>query len=142
MLGHCHDFTLALGFIYNIPGIRETREVIGMKAAFLERTGPPEVIGFGDLPRPEPRPGEILVRVQAAALNPIDTYIRAGMTAMQLPMPFITGCDLSGVVEAVGAGVKGFQTGDRVWGSNQGLLGRQGTCAEYVCAAEDWFYPT
>ena len=112
-----------------------------MKAAFLETTGAPDVIRFGELPRPAPQPGEILVRVKAAALNPIDTYIRAGMTQMQLPKPFITGSDLAGTVEAVGAGAKRFNAGDRVWGSNQGLLGRQGTCAEYVCASEDWFYP-
>jgi len=113
-----------------------------MKAAFLETTGAPDVIRFGELPRPAPQPGEILVRVQAAALNPIDTYIRAGMTQMQLPKPFITGSDLAGTVEAVGPGAKRFEPGDRVWGSNQGLLGRQGSCAEYVCASEDWFYPT
>jgi NADPH2:quinone reductase len=113
-----------------------------MKAAFLEATGAPDVIHFGELPRPAPQPGEILVRVKAAALNPIDTYIRAGAVQMPLPKPFITGSDLAGNVEAVGAGVKRFKTGDRVWGSNQGLLGRQGTCAEYVCASEDWFYRT
>ena len=113
-----------------------------MKAAFLEATGAPDVIRYGELPCPAPQQGEILVRVKAAALNPIDTYIRAGMTQMQLPKPFITGSDLAGTVEAVGPGAKRFEPGDRVWGSNQGLLGRQGSCAEYVCASEDWFYPT
>src|SRR5260370_790064 len=113
-----------------------------MKSAFLEATGAPDVIRYGELPRPAPQQGEILVRVKAAALNPIDTYIRAGVAPMQLPKPFITGSDLAGAVEAVGAGAKRFKAGDRVWGSNQGLLGRQGTCAEYVCASEDWFYPT
>jgi NADPH2:quinone reductase len=113
-----------------------------MKAAFLEATGAPDVIRYGDLPRPEPQPCEVLVRVKVAALNPIDTYIRAGVVQMALPKPFITGCDLAGTVEAAGRGVKRFKPGDRVWGSNQGLLGRQGSCAEYVCASEDWFYPT
>ena len=113
-----------------------------MKAAYLEALGPPEVLHYGDLPRPEAGQGEILIRVKAAALNPIDIYIRAGVAAMTLPRPFITGSDVAGTVEAAGPGVRRFQVGDRVWGSNQGLLGRQGTCAEYVCAAEEWFYST
>ncbi len=112
-----------------------------MKAAYLETTGTPEVIKFGELPTPAPKEKEILVRVAAAALNPIDTYLRAGAVNMPMPMPFITGSDVAGTVEAVGAGAARFQVGDRVWASNQGLLGRQGTCAEYVCASEDWFYP-
>jgi NADPH2:quinone reductase len=113
-----------------------------MKAAFIETTGSPDVIRYGDLPRPDPRSGEALVRVAAVAVNPIDTYIRAGMVQMPLPKPFIIGCDLAGTVEAVGPGVKRFKPGDRVWGSNQGLLGRQGTFAEYAAVPEDWLYPT
>jgi NADPH2:quinone reductase len=61
---------------------------------------------------------------------------------MPVPKPFITGTDLAGVVEAVGTGVMQFKAGDRVWGSNQGLLGRQGTCAEFACVDQDWLYPT
>jgi NADPH2:quinone reductase len=113
-----------------------------MKAAYLDSTGPPEVIRVGDQPRPEPKGGEILIRVRAAALNPIDVYVRAGTIPMPLPKPFITGTDVAGTVEALGPNARRFKPGDRVWGSNQGLLGRQGTCAEYVCASEDWFYPT
>jgi NADPH2:quinone reductase len=113
-----------------------------MKAAFIETTGGPEVIRYGELPTPKPGAGQVLVRVQAAALNPIDLYIRSGMVNMPLPKPFIPGCDFAGTVEAVGPGVKNFRPGDRVWGSNQGLLGRQGTLAEYVCAGEEWLYPT
>ncbi len=111
-----------------------------MKAAFFENPGAPEVIRYGDLPQPVAKTGEVLVRVAAAALNPIDTYIRAGIVAMPLPKPFIPGCDLAGTVTAVGAGVKAFKVGDRVWGSNQGLLGRQGTVAEFCCVQEDWLY--
>ena len=104
-----------------------------MKAAFLETTGAPDVLRYGDLPTPAAKAGEILIRVTAAALNPIDTYIRAGIVNMPLPKPFVSGSDVAGTVEAVGPGVKRFKAGDRVWGSNQGLLGRQGTVAEYVC---------
>src|SRR4051794_27115028 len=102
-----------------------------MKAAFLEATGSPDVVKFGELPTPTPGPGEVLVRVGAAALNPIDVYIRAGTVAMPLPKPFIPGTDLAGTVESVGPRVHSFKLGDRVWGSNQGLLGRQGTSAEF-----------
>jgi NADPH2:quinone reductase len=112
-----------------------------MKAAFIEKTGGLKVIQFGDLPKPHPGPGEVLVRVRAASINPIDIYIRAGAVSMNLPKPYIPGCDLAGVVEAVG-GSGPFQAGNRVWGSNQGLLGRQGTLAEYACVAENWLYPT
>ncbi|HYV38248.1 MAG TPA: NADPH:quinone reductase [Gemmataceae bacterium] len=113
-----------------------------MKAAYLDSPGAPDVIRYGDLPDPKPQAGEALVRVKAAALNPIDTYIRAGIIAMPLPKPFITGTDLAGVVESVGPNVTRLKPGDRVWGSNQGLLGRQGTCAELACVNEDWLYPT
>lgn len=113
-----------------------------MKAAFLETTGGPEVLRYGDLPTPEPKPGEVRVKVLAASVNPVDTYIRAGIVSMPLPKPFAPGCDLAGVVDAVGAGVTRFKPGDRVWGSNQGLLGRQGTFAEFACVEEKWLYPT
>jgi NADPH:quinone reductase len=113
-----------------------------MKAAYLEGTGGPDVIRFGDLPAPVPKAGEVLVRVKAAALNPIDVYVRAGTIPMPFPKPFITGTDLAGVIEAVGPGVERLKAGDRVWGSNQGLLGRQGTCAELAAVSEDWLYPT
>src|SRR5215475_7059087 len=112
-----------------------------MRAAYIETTGGPEVIRIGELPTPKPGPGEALVRVGASALNPIDLYIRAGTVAMPLPKPFIPGCDLAGVVEAVGPHVRRFSVGDRVWGSNQGLLGRQGTSAEFACSSEEWLYP-
>ncbi|MBX9626924.1 MAG: NADPH:quinone reductase [Gemmataceae bacterium] len=113
-----------------------------MKAAFLEATGGPEVIQVGELPTPDPKTGEVRVRVLAASVNPVDTYIRAGIVAMPLPKPFVPGCDLAGVVEAVGPGATRFKVGDRVWGSNQGLLGRQGTFAESACVEEKWLYPT
>jgi NADPH2:quinone reductase len=113
-----------------------------MKAAFIETTGSPDVIRYGDLPTPTPQAGEALVRVGASAVNPLDLYIRAGTAPMPLPKPFIPGCDLAGTVETVGPGATRFKPGDRVWGSNQGLLGRQGTLAEYAAVHEDWLYPT
>jgi NADPH2:quinone reductase len=112
-----------------------------MRAAFYDTTGAPDVIRVGELPTPEPKPGEVRVRVRAAAVNPIDTYIRSGAVNMPMPRPTIPGCDLAGEVDAVGSGVVRFKPGDRVWGSNQGLLGRQGTFAEYCCPHEDFLYP-
>jgi NADPH2:quinone reductase len=113
-----------------------------MKAAYIEETGAPEVIRYGDLPTPGPQKGEVLVRVGAVAVNPIDTYLRSGLVGMNLPKPFVIGCDLAGTVDRVGPDVSRFRPGDRVWGSNQGLLGRQGTFAEFACVHEDWLYPT
>jgi NADPH2:quinone reductase len=113
-----------------------------MKAAFFDTTGTADVIRVGDVATPEPKATELRVRVLAAAINPIDVYIRSGAAPMKLPSPAITGTDFAGVVEAVGANVTQFRVGDRVWGSNQGLLGRQGTCAEFVCVDEVWAYPT
>ena len=113
-----------------------------MKAAFYDNPGLPDVLKVGELPTPQPKAGEVLVRVKASAVNPIDTYIRSGMVSMPQPKPTIPGCDLAGVVEKVGPNVSRFKIGDRVWGSNQGLLGRQGTMAEYACVAEEWLYPT
>ena len=113
-----------------------------MKAAFIRETGPPEKITYGDLPTPEPTGAQVLVRVKAVAVNPIDTYLRSGTVKMELPLPFVVGCDLAGVVERCGPEAKRLKPGMRVWGSNQGLLGRQGTFAEYAAVDEAWLYPT
>jgi len=113
-----------------------------MKAAFLEKTGGAEVLQYGELPTPEPKHGEYRIKVVAAALNPIDTYIRSGMVAMNLPFPYVPGCDFAGTIDSAGANSSRFKVGDRVWGSNQGLLGRQGTFSEFACVHEDFIYLT
>jgi NADPH:quinone reductase len=113
-----------------------------MKAAYITKPGPHETIIVGDLPTPQPTGSQVLVRVAAAAVNPIDTYIRSGMVQMPLPYPFVVGCDLAGTVEKLGPDAKRFKVGDRVWGSDQGLLGRQGTFAEYAAVDECWLHPT
>lgn len=113
-----------------------------MRAAYITETGPAEKIQVGTLPDPIPQSQEVLVRVTAAAVNPIDTYVRGGLVAMELPLPLVVGCDLAGVVEAVGPEASRFRVGDRVWGSNQGLLGRQGSFAELAAVDEQWLYPT
>ncbi len=113
-----------------------------MKAAFVKQPGPADTIIYGDLPDPRPAAGEVLVRVKAVAVNPIDTYVRGGMVKADLPSPFIIGCDLAGVVEQCGPGAARFKPGDRVWASNQGMAGRQGSFAELAAVNEQWLYPT
>lgn len=113
-----------------------------MRAAYIEQTGGPEVIRVGELPTPEPGPGQALVKVGASSFNPIDIYIRAGTISIPMPMPYIVGCDLAGTVEKVGPGVDRVKPGDRVWCSNQGLAGRQGATAEYAAVDQAWLHPT
>ena len=113
-----------------------------MRAAYIEQTGPPESIQVGELPQPKPGPAQVLVKVGATALNPIDLYVRSGFIPMPLSFPYIIACDLAGTVAEVGPGASRFKPGDRVWGSNQGLMGRQGAAAEYAAVDEDWLYPT
>jgi NADPH2:quinone reductase len=113
-----------------------------MRAAYIEKTGPPETIQVGELAVPRPGPGQVVVKVKAAALNPIDLYLRAGMISMPMSFPYIIGSDFAGTVEYADPGSTRFRVGDRVWGSNQGLLGRQGITAEYAVVDEEWIYPT
>ena len=112
-----------------------------MKAAYYETTGGPDVIRVGDLPNPTPGPGEVRVKVAAASVNPIDTYLRAGTAQPSVPTTTIPGRDYAGTVDAVGPGVTRVKVGDRVWGANQGSGGRPGAFAEYTTAGEDWVYP-
>lgn len=88
-----------------------------MKAAFIRRYGGNEVVELGELPAPQAGPGELLVAVHAASVNPVDFKIRDGMLKMIVPFgfPLILGNDLSGVVKAVGAGVTRFRPGDAVF---------------------------
>lgn len=113
-----------------------------MKAAYITQTGPPEIIVYGDLPAPRPGPTQCLVKVAAVDVNPIDTYVRAGLVPLPLAFPFILGRDLAGVVVETGKEVKQFKLGDRVWASNQGSFGRAGTFAEFAAVDECWLYPT
>lgn len=112
-----------------------------MKAAFIERVGPPENIQWAGFPDPKPNARQVLVEVAAVAVNPIDTYIRAGAVSMNIPLPYVVGCDLAGTVKELGPEAKRFKVGDKVWGSNQGLFGRQGSFSELAAVDEDWLYP-
>ncbi len=113
-----------------------------MRAVVIDHPGPVENFRLVQIDPPAPGPGEVQVRVRAASVNPIDLYIRSGTVPMSLPLPFSSGCDFAGEVSALGQGVSGFQLGQRVWGSNQGLLGRQGTLREYIAVACGYVYPS
>ena len=113
-----------------------------MKAAFITECGPAQNIQYGEIDKPSVTGSQVLVKVGAVSLNPVDTYIRNGANYWELPNPFVVGCDLAGTVEVIGDEVTRFQVGDRVWGTNQGLLGRQGTFAEYCSVDQEWLYGT
>jgi NADPH:quinone reductase-like Zn-dependent oxidoreductase len=85
-----------------------------MRAAAIRAHGGPEVVQVEDLPDPQPGPGEVVVAVKAAALNHLDIWVRKGWPGLKLSFPHVLGSDISGVVEAVGAGVQGVKAGDEV----------------------------
>lgn len=87
-----------------------------MHAIRVHEFGPPEVLLLEHVPDPSPGPGQVLIRVKAAGVNPVDTYIRAGLFYKK-GLPYTPGSDASGVVEAVGEGVLAFRPGDRVYTS-------------------------
>jgi NADPH:quinone reductase-like Zn-dependent oxidoreductase len=110
-----------------------------MNAARIHRFGAPDVIVVEDIPRPSPAPGEVLVRVAAAGVGPWDALIREGKSKVSPPPPLTLGSDLSGVVEAVGAGVGDFNNGDEVYGvTNPQFVGAQ---AEYAVASANMIAP-
>lgn len=113
-----------------------------MKAAFINQTGPPEVINFGDLPTPRSGRTECLIKVAAVDVNPIDTYIRSGMVPAKLSFPYIIGRDLAGTIVEIGPDVKCFQVGNRVWVTGQGVEGRPGTFSEFCAVDERWIHLT
>jgi len=104
---------------------------LSMKAAVLHDHGAP--FEYAPVDRPFAAAGQVLVRVIASAVNPLDLKIRAGTAAhARHPLPAILGIDLAGVVEAVGADVDRFQIGDEVYGMTGGVGGVQGSLAEFA----------
>jgi NADPH:quinone reductase-like Zn-dependent oxidoreductase len=108
-----------------------------MKAVQFHDYGGPEVLHYEDAPKPEPGAGEVLVKVHAAGINPLDWKIRAGyLKEMRpYPMPLILGWDLSGIVEANGSGATRFAPGDAVYSRPD--IGRNGAYAEYIAVREE-----
>jgi NADPH:quinone reductase-like Zn-dependent oxidoreductase len=108
-----------------------------MKAVRIERYGNEEVMELAEVERPKPGEGELLVKVRAAAVNPVDWKIRDGLGEMfGMKLPVILGCEVAGTVDAVGDDVKNFSTGDEVYGY---LGAYSGGYAEYVAAPASEF---
>lgn len=107
-----------------------------MKAVVATRYGGPEVLAIIERPAPEVGPADVLIDVRAASLNPLDFKVRAGKTKLALPLkpPVALGCDVAGVVRAVGPQVTRFKAGDEVYARLEKL--RMGGLAEQVAAAE------
>ncbi len=90
-----------------------------MKAVFIEQPGDTRALRYADFPKPEPAPGQVLVKIAAAGVNFIDTYHRSGL--YKLPLPAVLGMEGAGTVEALGQGVGGFKVGDPVaWAMARG----------------------
>jgi NADPH:quinone reductase-like Zn-dependent oxidoreductase len=115
-----------------------------VKSAFFHQHGGPEVMEYGDRPTPEPKPGEALIRIQAAAMNRVDKWVRDGWPGLKLSLPHSLGSDGAGVVEAVGEGVTRVKPGDRVViNTNIGcgmcetcLAGRDNLCSDWHLLGE------
>ncbi|WND33473.1 NADPH:quinone reductase [Streptomyces sp. BB1-1-1] len=111
-----------------------------MRAAYIDSVGPADRIRYGRLPVPSTGPTDVLVRVDAVAVNPVDTFVRSGAYATPVPFPFVVGRDLVGEVALAGPGAAGFTPGQRVWCNSLGHAGRQGSCAQYATVAAERLY--
>ncbi len=107
-----------------------------MRVAMIREFGGPEVFELRDVPTPEPGPGEVLVRVMATSVNPVDYQIRRAGAWAGVKPPAVIGYDVSGVVEAVGSAVREFRAGDEVFYTPEIFGGAPGSYAEYHVARE------
>ncbi|XP_074191057.1 quinone oxidoreductase isoform X2 [Rhinolophus sinicus] len=108
-----------------------------MRAIRVFEFGGPEVLKFqSDVAVPIPKDHQVLIKVHACGVNPVDTYIRSGTYSRKPLLPYTPGCDVAGVVEAVGDNVSAFKKGDRVFTTNT----VSGGYAEYAVAADDTVY--
>ena len=106
-----------------------------MKAIRIHEFGGPEVLRLEEVPEPAAAAGQVRVRVRAAGVNPVDTYIRGGVHAVKPALPYTPGLDAAGEVEAVGEGVTRFSAGQRVYtaGSPTGTYAELALCEESQC---------
>ncbi len=129
--------SLKSGRFIGIDRYNPTQTASAMKAIVITEVGGPEVLTLQEVPAPQIKTEtELLVRLQAAGVNPIDTKLRSRGTFYPEKMPAILGCDGSGVVEAVGSGVQKFQVGDPVYFCDGGLGDQNGNYAEFTVVDE------
>ena len=103
-----------------------------MRAIVVRAFGGPEVMKVEEVPQPSPGPGQVLIRVGAIGVNPVDTYIRSGTYARKPDLPYTPHADIAGVVEAVGSGVSRVKSGDRVYAYMTGAGGAE------LALADEW----
>ena len=108
-----------------------------MKAIRVKEFGGPEVLQLEEVPTPQPGPGEVLMRIYATGINPVETYIRAGKYARLPELPYTPGNDGAGVVEQAGANVTEFKGGDRVYTAGSVT----GTYAEFALCKKEQVHP-
>lgn len=108
-----------------------------MKAIRVHEFGPPEVMKLEEVPDPVAGPGQVVVRIHAAGVNPVETYIRSGAYANKPPLPYTPGGDAAGVVAAIGAQVSRCQAGDRVY--TAGTV--SGAYAQFALCHAEQVYP-
>src|SRR5262250_3749201 len=101
-----------------------------MKAIRVSEYGGPSVLKLVEVPTPQPGPNQVLVRIHAVGINPVDTYLRSNTDNRGPKLPYTPGSDAAGVVEAVGAGVTTVKAGDRVYvgGSLSGAYAELSLC--------------
>src|SRR5437868_5138233 len=107
-----------------------------IKAIRVDEHGGPEVLKVVEIPLPEPGDGQVLVRVKAVGVNPVETYLRSGAYS-SATLPYFPGMDAAGVVESLGPKTNRFKTGDRVYTSES----ISGTYAEYTLCLEEQVHP-
>jgi NADPH:quinone reductase len=108
-----------------------------MKAIQIHAFGGPDELKLDEIPTPKPAPGQVLVKVHAAGVNPYDTYMRAGTYPVKPSLPYTPGSDAAGIIESVGEGVKKVKPGDRVYTAKT----ITGAYAEYTLALESQVHP-
>jgi NADPH:quinone reductase-like Zn-dependent oxidoreductase len=118
----------------------EPGRMASVKSAYIDALGDAASIRYGDLPDPVAGPDQVLVRVEAVAVNNVDTFVRSGRWPTEVHFPLAIGRDLVGTVAAVGASVTGLEPGQRVWTNSAGYGGRAGATAELVAVEHGRLY--